>query len=86
MRNDLFYILSIDGGGIRGVFSAHVLYCIQEKLDVSLLKQFQMFAGTSSGSIIAAAAIVCNIPIKEVLDLYKEYSPKIFCEQSRKIF
>lgn len=82
MRNDLFYILSIDGGGIRGVFSAHVLYCIQEKLDVSLLKQFQMFAGTSSGSIIAAA-IVCNIPIKEVLDLYKEYSPKIFASKSR---
>lgn len=49
-----FFILSIDGGGIRGVFAAHVLKRIEQEYAINWRKHFDMFAGTSTGSIIAA--------------------------------
>ena len=55
MSAEPFYILAIDGGGIRGVFPAHILKCIQSRLKVSLLRKFGMISGTSTGSIVAAA-------------------------------
>jgi hypothetical protein len=76
-RNKEFYILSIDGGGIRGVFPAYILDQIEKSLGISLLDKFQMFAGTSTGSIIATA-IVCGVPLEKVLNLYKKYGPEIF--------
>lgn len=72
-----FYILAIDGGGIRGVFPAHILKCIQSHLKVSLLKKFGMIAGTSTGSIVAAA-VALEISLEEVIDLYQEHGAAIF--------
>ncbi len=80
MGNKTFNILAIDGGGIRGVFPAHILKCLQERLKIDINKYFDMIAGTSTGSIIASA-IACNIPIKKIIKLYKEKGDKIFiCE------
>lgn len=50
-----FYILSIDGGGIRGLFPARLLKYIETELKVPLSKRFGMFAGTSTGSIVASS-------------------------------
>jgi uncharacterized protein len=52
-------ILSIDGGGIRGIITAQILAFIEEKLEnhnknTHLSDYFDMIAGTSSGGIIAA--------------------------------
>ena len=47
-------ILSIDGGGIRGVFSAAVIQQMEEKAGKSACEIFDCFVGTSAGSIIAA--------------------------------
>ena len=55
MSAEPFYILAIDGGGIRGVFPAHILKCIQSRLKVSLLRKFGMISGTSNGAIVTAA-------------------------------
>ena len=44
-----FYILSIDGGGLRGAFAAHVLKRVEEELDMDWSRCFGLMAGTSTG-------------------------------------
>lgn len=51
-------ILSLDGGGIRGIVTATLLERLEQKLkakepDKSLRDYFDIIAGTSTGSIIA---------------------------------
>ncbi len=75
-----FKILSIDGGGFRGVYSAHLLNSIESKLSINLLETFDLIAGTSTGSIIAAG-IACGIPASSILQLYKDHGPRIFCKR-----
>ena len=51
-------VLSIDGGGIRGIAPAHMLARLEQKLlDSGKLKvadSFELFVGTSTGCIVAA--------------------------------
>ena len=49
MESRIFRILAIDGGGIRGVFPAHLLSCIEKRLGIDILKNVDMVAGTSTG-------------------------------------
>jgi len=77
MANKTFRILSIDGGGIRGVFPAHMLYCVKHRLGINIEEHFDMIAGTSTGSIVAAA-VACKIDPAKVVAMYKEHGPKIF--------
>ncbi|MDA8082816.1 MAG: CBASS cGAMP-activated phospholipase [Nitrospiraceae bacterium] len=76
-----FRILSIDGGGFRGVYSAHLLNSIESKLNINLLDTFDLIAGTSTGSIIAAG-IACSIPVSTILQLYKDHGRRIFCKRA----
>lgn len=77
-----FRILSIDGGGIRGIYPAHILKCIEDRLGVCLYDSFDMFAGTSTGSIIAAA-IASKIPTGDIVNLYQEHGKRIFSKKCR---
>jgi patatin-like phospholipase/acyl hydrolase len=72
-----FRILSIDGGGIRGVIPAIWLSKIQDTLEKPLSECFDLMIGTSTGSIVAAAASI-DLDIKDTIDLYSEFGPKIF--------
>lgn len=77
LRNEEnFKILSIDGGGIKGLYSAVILADFEEKYG-KLSKQFDLICGTSTGGIIALA-IAAGIPAKEIVNLYIENGPKIF--------
>lgn len=73
----LFYILSIDGGGIRGLFPAAVLGHIETELKVPLRERFDMFAGTSTGSIIAAS-VACGADMDRIAGVYRNDGPSIF--------
>ena len=53
--NKTFKILSIDGGGIRGIFSAHILKRIEDEYNIKLKDHFDLIAGTSTGAIIAGS-------------------------------
>ncbi|EKD40991.1 MAG: hypothetical protein ACD_74C00087G0004 [uncultured bacterium] len=76
-----FKILSIDGGGIRGIYPAHVLRCIEERLRINLYKTFDMIAGTSTGSIIAAG-IAIGVPAADVVEMYRKHGSGIFTKKN----
>ena len=48
------FILSIDGGGSRGVIPVNVLNFIEREEQVSVRKEFDFFAGVSTGALVAA--------------------------------
>jgi patatin-like phospholipase/acyl hydrolase len=48
-----FQILSLDGGGIKGLYSAAVLAKIEDDLGVTVADHFDLIVGTSTGGIIA---------------------------------
>jgi patatin-like phospholipase/acyl hydrolase len=75
-----YKILSIDGGGIRGVFPAAFLAKLEDHLDAPLASYFDLIAGTSTGGIIAIA-LGLGLTAKEILKLYEEQGPTIFDQQ-----
>jgi patatin-like phospholipase/acyl hydrolase len=76
----MFRILAIDGGGVRGIFPAHVLALFSRKHGTDLTSVFDLIVGTSTGAIIAAAAAV-GIPLEKVSALYEQRAGEIFTRQ-----
>lgn len=72
-----FKILSLDGGGIRGAFGASYLAELENVLNRPITDYFDLVVGTSTGAILAAAAIR-RIPMAVVVELYKEQGSKVF--------
>lgn len=72
-----FKILAIDGGGFRGVYPAHLLKRIEKEFDVRWRDSFDLIAGTSTGSIIAAS-LALGKSASEVLDIYSQHGADIF--------
>lgn len=75
-------VLAIDGGGIRGVYAAHVLERMAKVLSeherkFEFHKEFDLIAGTSTGSIISAA-LAFDKPIETVKQIYLDQGAKIF--------
>ena len=78
-KDKLFKILSIDGGGIRGVFPAAFLAELETRfLDGgSVANHFDMIAGTSTGGIIALA-LGKGMTAQQALKIYTERGESIF--------
>jgi len=72
-----FQILSLDGGGIKGIFSAAVLSWIEEDYQTSIVDHFDLIVGTSTGGIIALGLGIGLTP-KQILDFYLELGPALF--------
>lgn len=70
-------ILSIDGGGIKGVFPSAFLADIEKTLPEPIYSYFDLIVGTSTGGIIALG-LALGLTANEILDFYKLYGPKIF--------
>lgn len=83
MSNQKFKILSIDGGGIRGIFPAMFLAQYEAKLKAEgkanwqVYQNFDLICGTSTGGIMAIA-LSLGIPAKEIYELYYNNAHKIF--------
>ena len=84
-----FKILCIDGGGIKGIYSAELLAKFEEVFGCVVSDCFDMLCGTSTGGIIALAASL-KIPMSSVVKFYREKGPYLSrCETSgiwREIF
>ena len=78
MKNaDTFHILALDGGGTRGIYTAHLLAKIEQAFGTHIRTCFDLIAGTSTGAIIAGAA-VSDIPMTEIVELFETETPYIF--------
>lgn len=76
-RSPRFQILSLDGGGIKGLFSAALLAKIEESLDLRVTDHFDLITGTSTGGIIALGLGIGMRP-REIVEFYVAEGPKIF--------
>jgi patatin-like phospholipase/acyl hydrolase len=72
-----FQVLSLDGGGIRGIFSAALLAGLEKDLGRSVLDHFDLVVGTSTGGLIALALGAGMAP-GDVVDLYVSEMTTIF--------
>lgn len=72
-----FWILALSGGGYRGLFTATVLQEMEKRCGVPLAKKFDLIAGTSVGSILAAA-LAKEIPADRLPKLFQEHGKTIF--------
>jgi uncharacterized protein len=75
-------ILSIDGGGIRGIIPAKILTELEEYISLKghgkpLYETFDMICGTSTGAIIAVG-IALGVPAKDILKFYTKEAKSIF--------
>lgn len=79
MKNDSqrFQILSLDGGGIKGLFSAAVLAQLEEDCGTEITRHFDLITGTSTGGIIALALGIGMRP-REIVQFYVNQGPRIF--------
>jgi hypothetical protein len=74
-----FQILSLDGGGLKGLFSAAVLAQLESDTGVELAEHFDLIAGTSTGGLIALGLGAGMRPI-DIVEFYVREGPKIFAD------
>jgi patatin-like phospholipase/acyl hydrolase len=73
-----YKILSLDGGGLRGLITARLLHRLNSAPEISgWLNEVDLYAGTSTGGILALALAFGKSP-DEICRLYKDKGQKIF--------
>ena len=83
MSGKKFRVLSLDGGGIRGIFPAVILSEIEKELKSKEFENWQIYQnvdlifGTSTGGILALALSI-GIPAEEIKNLYFKNAEEIF--------
>lgn len=77
----MFRILSLDGGGIKGAFSASVLATLEEDTKQSVADHFDLIAGTSTGGVLAIA-LGLGLPAQAICDFYAKYGGSVFPEST----
>ena len=85
--NSIRRVLSIDGGGIKGVFACAFLAGLEDYLEnegrnANLYKYFDLVAGTSTGGIIALG-LSMGFSARQILEMYVTRGPSIFSQDQR---
>ena len=76
---DTFKILSLDGGGIKGIFPGGILTYLEEDClgGKSVGDYFDLITGTSTGGIIALG-LGAGLSARELMDLYVAQGHRVF--------
>jgi patatin-like phospholipase/acyl hydrolase len=77
MERKEFKILSIDGGGIKGIIPAIFLEEVEKAIKKPIWEYFDLICGTSTGGIIALA-ISTGKPVAQIRELYEKNGKEIF--------
>jgi predicted acylesterase/phospholipase RssA len=82
-ENKPLRVLSLDGGGMRGLYTATLLSSLASSLrggkPVDIGSAFDVIVGTSTGGILAAA-LALGVPIHKIISLYRKVGPNIFVD------
>lgn len=84
MSNKKFRILSIDGGGLRGMVPLMVLEKIEKETGKRIHEMFDMVVGTSTGGIIVCGVLASEdgktprLTLAQLMNLYKSKAGEIF--------
>jgi patatin-like phospholipase/acyl hydrolase len=70
-----FKILSLDGGGVKGVLESRILQRLEA--DRAFLHHTDLYAGTSTGGIVALA-LAAGVSLEDCVALYRDSSKVIF--------
>ncbi len=78
-KDQTFKILALDGGGIKGIYTAELLRHCEESLGSgnSIARFFDMISGTSTGGIIALG-LGLEFSTEEITSFYRDDGRKIF--------
>jgi len=77
-------VLSLDGGGIRGIIPALVLAHLERQMGAPASEFFDLIVGTSTGGILALGLSLQEqqgrslLAAKRMVALYERHGPKIF--------
>jgi len=87
-KSSKFRILSIDGGGLRGVIPLQILKYLEDITGEKIHELFDLIAGTSTGALLT-----CGITIKDGKSVYANHRKynledieKIYTEKGSEIF
>ncbi len=72
-----FRILALDGGGIKGSFTAAAIASWEKQTGLRVVDHFDLIAGTSTGGILALG-LGLGLSGQEMLDFYQQRGPVIF--------
>jgi len=72
-----FRILALDGGGIKGAFTASVLATLENSFSLPIVDHFDMIAGTSTGGILAIG-LGMGLNSQQLLKFYRDRGTVIF--------
>ena len=76
-------ILSIDGGGMRGVVALAILCWLEEQTGKPAYELFKLVGGTSTGAVICAG-LALGMSAREIMDdVYKSRLPRAFARVKR---
>ncbi|XP_038975350.1 patatin-like protein 2 [Phoenix dactylifera] len=93
-KGSLVTVLSIDGGGVRGIIPGTILAFLESKLqdldgeDARIADYFDVVAGTSTGGLVTAMLTAPNknnrplFAAEDIPKFYLENSPKIFPQKA----
>jgi len=78
-KEKIFKILSLDGGGIKGIYTAEILRRCEESFGKgeSFARYFDMISGTSTGGIISLG-LGLGIPTTDITAFYRDDGRRIF--------
>ncbi len=80
--NGVFSVLSIDGGGVRGIFVAAVMADLERDVGIQIADHFDLIVGTSTGGVIALG-LGSGMSPEEILGLYVDNMKSIFQARRR---
>lgn len=80
-----YRILSLDGGGIRGLMTAVWLKQLEQKLGGPLTEHFDLVAGTSTGALLACA-VSSGMSADRILQVYVERGREVFPSRAAQLW
>lgn len=72
-----YHVLSLSGGGYRGLYTATVLAELESALGRPIASHFDLICGTSAGGMLALG-LAAEIPAQELKSLFEDEGSRIF--------